>query len=212
MSCCTLLKEHQCSPGHPRALSVTLVPPLLADRVAARVNPAASATSVFTAHRKGGHRCASLYQQGWEVEMQTSSFGALLAGHMGKSSGFYIPAEQEMLSTSRASPLPLLRRGKIPPPLAPAKQAQSRRHLQSAGARLQDKDKPCHMSPQGDKAHTVSVLASQQRPAIEAACSCRQQLLLPGDGSWELWSSHRDSPGTQQTHGDSCREEGAGLI
>lgn len=87
--------------------------------------------------------------------MQTSSFGAILAGYVGKSSGFYVPAEQEMLPTGTASPVLLLRKGEIPPPLvgsagSVSKQAQSK----NAGASLQNKDKAHRVSPRGDKAHT----------------------------------------------------------
>lgn len=179
-------------------------------------------SQAHTAHGKGGQWCVSHYQQGWEVKMQTSSFGAFLAGHVGKSSGFYIPADQEMLSTGRASPLPLLRKGKIPPPLAVSvgsvpKQAQSTRYLQSAGASLQNKDKPCHTSPQGDNAHTSQQWHHKKRPATQA--------LDPPESSWCSQGMRAGSLGHlsvtvlahtrhMRTAGGAAerREEGAGFI
>lgn len=166
--------QHQRSPSHPGAipgaLGVTLIPPPLADRAAAGASPtAASATlrracsQARTAHGGRKQRCISFSQQGWEIKMQTRLFGIILAGHIEKSSGFCIPAKQEMLSPGRASQLPLcslwLKRKKfIHPWLRLQDQRPSRRAATDTCRAIEHRcrrgeDKPPCTSPQAYDAH-----------------------------------------------------------
>lgn len=156
--------QHQCSPGHPGALDVTLILLLLADRAAARVSPTATSATLrqvclqaHTAHRGGEQWCISFSQQGWEIKMQTRLFGIILAGHIEKWSGFCIPAKQEMAGPH--SCLCLKRKEFIHPWLSLQDQCPSRRAATDTCRVIEHRcrkgeEKPLCTSPQAYDSHT----------------------------------------------------------
>lgn len=163
--------RHQCSPGHPGALDVALIPLLLADRAAARVSPTTTSATLrqacsqaHTAHGGGEQWWISFSRQGWEIKMQTRLFGIILAGHIEKSSAFCIPAKQEMVSTGRASQLPLrslcLKRKNFINPWLSLQDQRPRRHTATDTRRAiehrcrKGEDKLLCTSPQAYGTHT----------------------------------------------------------
>lgn len=150
--------------------------------------------------------------------MQTRLFGIILAGHIEKSSGFCIPAKQEMLSTGRASQLPLhslcLKRKKFIHPLLLGSickisaradtQQQIPAERQSIAVERARTSRSAHPRRLMMPTEGSSGIAGS-RPETWATWSSRQQLVLPGDESHESGSSIRDSPSASQVRGDSWK-------
>lgn len=96
--------------------------------------------------------------------MQTRLFSIILAGHIEKSSGFYIPAKQEMLFNGRASQLLLhslcLKRKKFIHPWLSLQDQRLSRHTATVTCRViehccrKGEDKLLCTSPQAYDAHT----------------------------------------------------------